>query len=349
MNNIIFVISQPRSGSTLLQKILESSHEISSPDETWLPLVMTSLLSDEITIEADYDFSLARQAVKNFLDTAEIKNEFEQGIKNIINNVYTKAAGNSTYFLEKTPRNYFIMDSLYHLFPDAKFIILTRNPVAVASSILASWHNNNIDALKMHYHDLIEAPQKIYTFTQEHVNFIHVIYEELIQDTERVLEKLSKFLLLNTPLMNSYTVNREIRFGDNLGVYRSNKVNSSSLDKWKRDSPSQLCLYFWYLQKLPYNVKIFFFQNANYLNETEEFLSTYKDVVPIEKGEYLFSKPIPYIEQLIEKEAVIQVKEKTLISLYQQLDEKEAVIQQFKRGLSFYLLHRLKTFFKGNK
>lgn len=53
--------------------------------------------------------------------------------------------------------------------------------------------------------------------------------------------------------------------------------------------------------------------------------------------------------QSIEKEAVIQEKEKALLSLYNELNEKEQTLKRLKMGLPIYSLYRLKTFFKGKK
>lgn len=53
--------------------------------------------------------------------------------------------------------------------------------------------------------------------------------------------------------------------------------------------------------------------------------------------------------QAIEKEAVIQEKEKALLSLYDELNKKENTIKCFEMGLPIYSLYRLKTFFKGKK
>ena len=51
--------------------------------------------------------------------------------------IYSAYACNSErYFLDKTPRYYHILNDLIRIFPNAKFIILTRNPISIfASSI----------------------------------------------------------------------------------------------------------------------------------------------------------------------------------------------------------------------
>ena len=43
------------------------------------------------------------------------------------------------YFLDKTPRYYWILNEIHELFPEAKYIYLTRNPINVFSSTMTSW------------------------------------------------------------------------------------------------------------------------------------------------------------------------------------------------------------------
>jgi hypothetical protein len=39
-NDLVFIISQPRAGSTLLQRILDSHSKVCSPPEPWVMLLM---------------------------------------------------------------------------------------------------------------------------------------------------------------------------------------------------------------------------------------------------------------------------------------------------------------------
>jgi hypothetical protein len=47
--------------------------------------------------------------------------------------LYTRAAGEARYFLDKTPRYHYVVDDLFRVFPEAKTIFLWRNPLAIVA------------------------------------------------------------------------------------------------------------------------------------------------------------------------------------------------------------------------
>ena len=59
--NIIFLISMPRSGSTLLQRIIETSPYIESTGETWVALPVLSMY-DQKLINSMYDQQVLNSA-----------------------------------------------------------------------------------------------------------------------------------------------------------------------------------------------------------------------------------------------------------------------------------------------
>lgn len=66
-DGLVFVISQPRSGSTLLQSILGSHSDIHTVPEPWMMLHFVYALREE-GLEAEYDARLARMAMVDFLE-----------------------------------------------------------------------------------------------------------------------------------------------------------------------------------------------------------------------------------------------------------------------------------------
>ena len=63
---IIFIISQPRSGSTLLQRILGSHKEIYTTSEPWL-MLSPIYAARKSGVQAEYDHQLSRCALKEYL------------------------------------------------------------------------------------------------------------------------------------------------------------------------------------------------------------------------------------------------------------------------------------------
>ena len=136
--HLILLISQPRSGSTLLQHILASHPQVHTVPEPWFMLHLVYGLRPS-GLEAEYNAQYAYLALKGFLDeTPDGESAYVEALRNVALCLYEKALEPSgkKYFLDKTPRYYFIIPELHRIFPKAKFIFILRNPLAVLSSIL---------------------------------------------------------------------------------------------------------------------------------------------------------------------------------------------------------------------
>ena len=139
--NMIFVISQPRAGSTLLQRILAAHPAVFSVAEPWLMLHPVYALKRG-GVNAEYESSLARQGLDDFLSLfPEGEDVYIEALRGMASALYGRAltVEGKQYFLDKTPRYYLIIKELYRIFPQAKFVCLLRNPLAVLASILETW------------------------------------------------------------------------------------------------------------------------------------------------------------------------------------------------------------------
>jgi len=67
----------------------------------------------------------------------EGEDAYFQAVRQMTLNLYGGVLQNSgkRYFLDKTPRYYYILPELYRTFPEAKYILLLRNPLAILCSI----------------------------------------------------------------------------------------------------------------------------------------------------------------------------------------------------------------------
>ena len=137
---LIFIISLPRSGSTLLQRLLTSNDAFDSCAETWMLLPLfyaTSMYS----VFAEYGHTNAVKGIREFIDLLPDKElTFHQSIKELYLDLIGKVSpSNDIYFIEKTPRNALIIDDLLETFKESKFIFLWRHPGAIVSSIIDTW------------------------------------------------------------------------------------------------------------------------------------------------------------------------------------------------------------------
>ena len=240
--NLIFLISQPRAGSTLLQRILENHLEIHTTPEPWLMLhPMYALRSN--SYEAEYNHNLAQVAVNDFLQTLPKAEEtYFEGIRRMHTYLYECALADSgkRYFLDKTPRYYHIIPELYRTFPKAKFIILLRNPLAVLSSIISTWVKKDWYKLSQHEHDLITAPQLLINGIEVigEENCLVIQYEELLKSPESTVKTICKKLDIEfIPGMLNYGIKNTHQDGfgykdQKKDVYLTGKPNHQNVHKW---------------------------------------------------------------------------------------------------------------------
>lgn len=199
----IFLISLPRSGSTLLQRILSTSNNIATTSEPWINLGVAQLFeqySENIAALSNYSFSNLRLAVNDFAcEQGRITEATRSAINIFISSLYDARAQRPDirFFLDKTPRYYFIIDFLAEIFPNAKFIFLTRNLDAVAASIFNTWYNGRY-MLYHHYSDLAVGPELIKTAWDKYAHRSLLIkYEDLLLEPDLTLQSIETYLELD--------------------------------------------------------------------------------------------------------------------------------------------------------
>ena len=239
--SLLFLISQPRAGSTLLQKILGNHSEIYSPSEPWLMLPPMYSLKPK-NCSAEYDTNLCYKGIKSFLDNLPAgEQEYFKGLSHMYSYLYNQAllGTGKSHFLDKTPRYYHIIPEIAKTFPNAKFIILFRNPLAVLCSIIRAWIRQRWFRLIYYRHDLIKAPFKL----REAISLLEsrclvVKYEDLLLNPEIEIQNILQWLDLsfekNILNYNSGT-GKSNNMGDHTGLINKGKLESQNLDKWVDD------------------------------------------------------------------------------------------------------------------
>ena len=237
--NLIFIISQPRSGSTLLQRILFGHPDVQTSAETWLMLhPVYGLRSSGFT--AEYDSRFARDGVREFLQHYTRGREvYLDAIREWARVIYQDALQQhgKRIFLDKTPRYFFIIPELYELFPKAKFVFLLRNPMAVLASELNTYVKGDWPILGVFNSDLVSAPKRILDGIElvgEKGTVIH--YEKFVSDPEISIASLCDYLGLEfheRMLDYSNTPKPVGRYNDPVGIDQHTKPDTGSTDKWK--------------------------------------------------------------------------------------------------------------------
>ena len=234
----IFIFSLPRSGSTLLQRVLTTHNDIDSISEPWilLPLLYSTKNSGVIS---EYSHSVCNIAINEFNNNLNPNSDFYINTKKYIESLYKSAANNKNalYFIDKTPRYYNIINDIYKVFPDAKFIFLYRNPAAIFCSIIQTWGNNSFKRIFHYYNDLKYGNDLLQMHKIPSENCIDINYENLVNKPEKTLSTILDYLEIsnNTKILlkNFAKTSLDGKMGDKTGYYNQTKISNSSIDKWK--------------------------------------------------------------------------------------------------------------------
>ena len=237
-SRLIFVLSAPRSGSTLLMRILNATEQIAARSEPHLIPPLAHLGYWDCVEKAPYDQLQAQDAIRAFVSSRDRGEElYYQACKAYVDTLYGAMLkdGGTQYFLDKTPANALVLPFLKKLYPNAHYIVLTRHPAAIFASYVESFFDGDARAaagfnpILSRYipaiADFIEHPPQ---------NMIHVSYEQLVQEPQHTLARLCSFL--NIPMqeeaLNYNRANVEKGLGDPIGVGQNSRPVQDSLERW---------------------------------------------------------------------------------------------------------------------
>ena len=132
--NLIFLISQPRSGSTYLKALLSNNVYVNTISEPWILLHYINQIKPEL-VETTVRNSIAVDAYREYSNRFP-EHPFNQNFKDFLLSHYTPLKTGYRYILDKTPRYWEIIDEIIKLFPKSKIVVLKRNPAEVVKSII---------------------------------------------------------------------------------------------------------------------------------------------------------------------------------------------------------------------
>jgi hypothetical protein len=192
----LFLLSLPRSGSTLVQRILARHPGISTgPEPTFLLPVFN--LTSERDVVATYDHRYTSWAIDDFFASLG-ESGFRTTVREWATSAYERASDPAAeFFLDKTPKYHQIATEIVETFPDAPIVILWRNPLAVIGSILTTWGGGRW--ILHHFRlDLFEGLPNLVEVIERFPSRVFVIrYEDLVADPEAEARRLLDHLGLD--------------------------------------------------------------------------------------------------------------------------------------------------------
>lgn len=253
-DRLIFLIGAPRSGTTLLARMLAAHSAIHGRAEPHLITPLAHLGYFGKVQKAPYDHNNVEQAIHEIV--AEIPRHeagYLDALRAYTDSMYAQlmeaAPPGKRFFLDKTPAYALVLPFLTKLYPHARYVVLTRHPLAVLSSYVESFFDGDYPVALDHNPILQRyVPELARLVRDAPVPHVWVKYEDLVQDPATHLRRVCEHL--GVPFEDGAITYGERGeafkgLGDPTGVARHTRPVTESVSRWAAEiasSPATLAL-----------------------------------------------------------------------------------------------------------
>lgn len=240
--NLIFIVCSPRSGSTLLQRMIGSHSQVFTHPEPHLMTPLAYLGYYDTVEKAPYDHINAAQAMRELCE--ELPNgeqDYLDAVRAYASTIYGRVLEptGKAYFLDKTPAYGLVMPFIRKVYPRAKYVVLTRHPMAI-------WHSQAHSFFGGDYRAAHETNPLVEPYvsgigeflTNPDVPSVRVRYEDLVQQPEAEMRRVLDHLGLEFEEgCVEYGRQKHITksYGDPKSVEKHDRPVTASLDTWAAD------------------------------------------------------------------------------------------------------------------
>jgi hypothetical protein len=238
---LLLVIGAPRSGTTMLERMLSSHSMILGGPEPHLLTPLAHLGYWAKVDKAPYDHVLAAEAQRGFVEYLPNKEQdYWDACRAYCDTLYGRYLSTSgkRICLDKTPAYALILPFITRVFPDAKYVVLTRHPLALFSSYANSFFDGDYQTAQ-DYNPVLNryVPALARFIRQDRPPHFHVRYEDLVKDPETWMERI--YAYIGVPFEKAtidYGRNQDETerkgLGDPIGVKQHSRPSTGSVKKW---------------------------------------------------------------------------------------------------------------------
>lgn len=224
----IFVLGMPRSGTTLVEQIMSTHHdvegagEVNSIKKVWSTYFNADVYSEYYPEKiVDLDNKIFHEMAQAYI--ADIKKY---------------VSSQKRYIINKMPHNFMFIGLIKIMFPNAKIILCERNAIDTCWSIYKknfqgsheySYSATELAKYYLLYESLMEHWKSVLDNSELHV----VNYEKLTSNPEKEIRALTEYCGLGwqDALLNFHTTNRLNKTASKFQVRQ--KMYTSSIGAWK--------------------------------------------------------------------------------------------------------------------
>ena len=214
----IFILGMPRSGSSLVEQILSNNELIFGAGE----------------------LSTIHESMTEVMSLKTSDNKYTSMLETIAQDYYDRLSHitNKNYVIDKLPLNFYWVGYIMKMFPHAKIIHTTRNPVAISYSLYKTLFAEGILEFSYDQDDIINYYQlykdmMIYWKGLYKQEIFELDYELLINNPEQEVKNIFNYLGLefNKSYLEIGNNKRSVTTASDIQI--RNKINSKGIDSWK--------------------------------------------------------------------------------------------------------------------
>ena len=223
----IFIIGQPRTGTTLVERIITSHSMVHSAGELHQIKMAIRRLAN-VEVEGQFPPRLVRASAK--IDPRKIGGSYMRLSKS--------KQGNLPRFVDKMPVNYLYLPIIAKALPNARIIHMVRDPMDSCFSSFkqlfaeAYFHSYTLEEMARHhvrYNRLMAYWRELFQG-----RFLDVRYEEVVGDLETNARRLIDYLELpwEDACLDFHRQDQAVTTASAVQVRE--KVHSRSVDRWRK-------------------------------------------------------------------------------------------------------------------
>lgn len=222
----IFIIGQPRTGTTLIDRIISSHSLVHSAGEP-VQLAMSLRAITGVRTEEFISAELINKS-KN-VTGSELAESYLSGLANL--------RGTTPYFIDKFPMNFMLVGFIVKAFPRAKIIHVTRSPAdtcfAVFKQLFEEVYQHSYDQREMAEHYVMYRNLMEHWHATMPGKIFDIAYEDVIADTQSQARRLIQHLGLEwEDACTSFEKNNTAVVTASAAQVRE-KAHNRSVGRWK--------------------------------------------------------------------------------------------------------------------
>lgn len=228
---VIFVLGMPRTGTTLVDRVLCSTGQVLSAGEPGIFSRLVAEMSQNV-LRGESD-SLSRISAAASID-------FESLGQRYLKELHERAPGDSpALILDKNPMNFLYVGLIHLALPAARIVHLCRDPMDTCYAVFKTQFRNaypfsydqvELASYYVKYRELME-----YWRLLDGVNFMDLQYEELVDQFDRQTMRLFDFCRLEwSPSVKGFYRNDRQGTSTASASQVRQPVYRSSVGKWKK-------------------------------------------------------------------------------------------------------------------